>query len=244
MDERIDALVKSWPRRPPTISQTNKKALANWVGYQAARLARKPGWHRLFLGGDWDKMQALQFAFLKKHGLDPKHKVLEVGCGALRLGARLAKVLAPGNYYGFDSDAALMNVGALQEMKQVGAQDVPVTLWQTDTFDLSCLPDDLLFDRAFAYSIFTHLTPRQIGACIAAVVPRLAPEGVFFATFNEDIHGRLCFGKPYPLMTRYPKVFMAELGGLCGAFVEYIGPWDCPYHENGKQMMLAIRPQS
>ena len=44
----------------------------------------KKGKHRESVGGMWDEIGCLQFEFLKKQGLLPEHKFLDVGCGSLR----------------------------------------------------------------------------------------------------------------------------------------------------------------
>ena len=38
------------------------------------------------IGGLWDQMGQHQFDFLKKKGLKPQHKLLDIGCGSLRGG--------------------------------------------------------------------------------------------------------------------------------------------------------------
>ncbi len=42
------------------------------------------GAHRAFVGGRWDEIGRSQFEFMKQRGLLPEHKLVDIGCGALR----------------------------------------------------------------------------------------------------------------------------------------------------------------
>ena len=57
---------------------------------------------QLAIGGLWEEIRALQFEFLIKKGLQPQHRMLDLGCGTLRGGRHFIRYLQPGNYYGID----------------------------------------------------------------------------------------------------------------------------------------------
>ena len=44
-----------------------------------------------------------------EHGLKPEHKLLDVGCGPLRGGIKFINYLEPGNYYGVDKRADVID---------------------------------------------------------------------------------------------------------------------------------------
>ena len=60
----------------------------------------RAGQHREMIGGLWDEMGQLQFDFMCARGLLPEHRLLDLGCGALRGGVHFARYLQPGKYYG------------------------------------------------------------------------------------------------------------------------------------------------
>src|SRR5277367_14092 len=60
------------------------------------------GDHRQFVGGMWDEIGALQFEFLKKEGLLPRHCLIDIGCGCMRGGVHFAQYLDKGKYHGID----------------------------------------------------------------------------------------------------------------------------------------------
>jgi hypothetical protein len=69
------------------------------------------GAHRDLVGGLWDEIGVLQFDFLRQQGLLPQHKLMDIGCGALRCGIPIIRYLDEGNYYGLDINASLIEAG-------------------------------------------------------------------------------------------------------------------------------------
>jgi len=58
--------------------------------------------HRTYIGPmcNWGAVAGHTFKLLFDHGMKPKHKVLDIGCGALRVGRVLIPYLNAGGYYG------------------------------------------------------------------------------------------------------------------------------------------------
>ena len=56
------------------------------------------GKHRDIVGGRWSETARAQMACLLAEGMQPPHRLLDIGCGALRLGHRAVAFLDPGNY--------------------------------------------------------------------------------------------------------------------------------------------------
>jgi hypothetical protein len=71
---------------------------------------RKAG-RRLYVGGAWDEIGKLQFDFLKQQGLKPYHYLLDIACGALRLGVRAIPYLERGHYLGIEKEEGLIAAG-------------------------------------------------------------------------------------------------------------------------------------
>ena len=57
-----------------------------------ARMAAE-GQHRKIIGGLWDEIGQLQFDYLRENGLTPQSRLLDIGCGSLRLGAKAVAYL-------------------------------------------------------------------------------------------------------------------------------------------------------
>ena len=88
----------------------------NSYGQQLSELDIRQNKHRDLIGGKWSKIGRLQFDFLLEHGLQPQHKLLDIGCGCLRGGIHFINYLEANNYYGLDINESLIKA-AWHEVK-------------------------------------------------------------------------------------------------------------------------------
>lgn len=143
------------------------------------------GRHRQVIGGMWEELGKLQLTFLKDEGLQPHHRLVDVGCGSLRAGVPLTRYLEPGHYYGVDIQQCLLDAGYRKEIKRLGLQDrLPrKNLHATGDFDLS--PFSVMFDYAIAQSVFSHMAVDNLTRCLEATAPWFKPGARFYATYFE-----------------------------------------------------------
>jgi len=125
----------------------------------------------------------LQFDYLRQHGLQPHHRVLEIGCGNLRAGWRIIRYLDTGNYYGIDISQQVL-FAAQQTVADRGlAEKLPyLVLVRDQAFTL--LPD-AAFDVVHAHSVFSHTPLDVIEDCFAHVGRIMKPDGYFDFTFKR-----------------------------------------------------------
>jgi SAM-dependent methyltransferase len=143
----------------------------------------RAGGHRVRAGGLWDELGKLQLDFLVAHGLEPSSRLLDVGCGPLRAGIRFVDYLEPGNYYGVDVNASLLDAGYDVELPEDLRAKLPRDhLRATDRFDCDF---GVEFDFAMAQSLFTHISLSQVRLCLYRVARVMRPGGRLFATFFE-----------------------------------------------------------
>lgn len=138
------------------------------------------GAHRDFVGGLWDEIGALQFEFLRQQGLSTHHKLVDIGCGALRCGIPIIQYLDEGNFYGVDLNASLIEAGQ-HELEQAGLKSKQPHLLVNDKFEVDLF--GIPFDFAIAQSVFTHLDRSLIVRCLVEVRKILKTGGKFYATF-------------------------------------------------------------
>jgi SAM-dependent methyltransferase len=217
-----------------------------------SKMPTEPDWWRN--GGEihgcesWDDRELL-LRFCETHGLTEKSRMLEVGFGAMRAGTLFIELLDPGNYYGLDHDDEVLKL-ALTEIERAGLWDKPKTLAINQTFDLAHIPEGVEIDFAWAYSVLTHLRKDQLRPCIKAVMDRLAPDGVFYATYNES-KGGYDPGPEHPWRenelygVRYPGQVFINLARQLGVSVEFVcDAFVEKYHRTGRgnqQKMLCFR---
>lgn len=225
----------SWVRGLPYVSgrrhgRTGTEHLQH--GLTLDDKAIEAGEHRRLVGGRWDEIGGLQRDFLVTQGLKPEHRVLDVGCGALRAGLKLVEYLEPGHYYGIDINPSLIRAG-LWELSQAGLEDrcPPANLRATDDFECDF---GVAFDYAIAQSLFTHIPLEAIARCMQQVGPVMNPGGRFFASYNGLPPGKR-LSKP---STRDP--FRHAFDDLAAAasssewVARYIDDWG---HPRGLQMI-------
>ncbi|MGD0815396.1 MAG: class I SAM-dependent methyltransferase [Verrucomicrobiota bacterium] len=200
------------------------------------------GEHRQFVGGMWEEIGSLQFEFLKKKGLAPRHRLIDIGCGCLRGGVYFVPYLEQHHYYGIDINASLIEAGKKELFKHTGNIDKKPDLRVTDRFDM--VQFGAQFDYALAISVFTHLYANHIGRCLVEIKKVLVPGGKFFATFFlapdpmhlQSIHHELggivtyCDRDPF----HYSLSEMEMLAGFAGLSVKLIGDWG---HPRDQQML-------
>ncbi len=231
--------------RRPLVSALHLSARLSAASAEA--LDRPPGWHRAQVGGLWDVMGPMQLEYLRSNGLQPGHRLLDVGCGSLRGGLHFIEYLEPGNYVGVDRSKRLVDAGR-GELRDTGLDSRRPTLVVNEEFDFRGLGS---FDFAIAQSVFSHLTFNRIVRCTSNAAEVLRPGGQFFATFFPHPGPRLatapitvegdadaldvyCDRDPYYYD---PDIFR----WLCEGSVlscEYRGDWG---HPRGQHMLVFTR---
>ncbi|HET7303520.1 MAG TPA: class I SAM-dependent methyltransferase [Segeticoccus sp.] len=201
--------------------------------------------HRTFVGGRWDEMGRRQLEFLRRHGLEPDMRFLDVGCGALRAGRFLVDHLQPGHYYGIDVNHQVLQVGYDTELDDGQRSRLPVgNLRATDRFDADF---GVTFDLAIAQSLFSHLSLNQIRLCLVRTAAVLRPGGKLYATFFErpsdapvdeilpgGKHGRYTERNPYS----YYRDDLAWAADPAQWSFRYVGTWG---HPAGQRMVEYTR---
>jgi hypothetical protein len=118
------------------------------------RDALAKGRHRDIVGGRWEETGKIQMQLLLDAGLQPQHRLLDIGAGALRLGCKAVPYLDPGHYWATDLSAALMRQGYKTELADPARLPAD-QLIEDGNFDFPGLPASIT--HALAFAVFTHL---------------------------------------------------------------------------------------
>lgn len=193
------------------------------------------GAHRDFVGGLWDEIGQLQFDFLVEQGLKPHHKLIDVGCGALRGGVHFVRYLQPGNYFGLDINPTLIKAGQ-REIASAGLADRNPQLLVDDKFELCRFGQQ--FDFAVSVSVFTHLFANHIARCLVEMRKVMRPGSKFFFTFFEAPHpnhlqeivhtpgGATTYFDSDPFHYAFEEI--EDLAQRCGIAAHLVGEWNHP----------------
>ena len=112
--------------------------------------------YRAYVGppADYDLISAMVFNLLSCIGLRQHHRILDIGCGSLRVGRLLIPYLNSGNYYGAEPNRWLVRDGIANEI----GQDM-VNIKKPKFFFNASIKEykhPLNLDFAVAQSIFSH----------------------------------------------------------------------------------------
>jgi SAM-dependent methyltransferase len=137
-----------------------------------------------FLGGpkhDFERVGRLTFQVLLAEGMHPGSRVLDVGCGALRLGYWLMRFLDPGCYFGIEPQQEMLQIGLEQIVEPDVVQRAQARFAANDDFDFSVFGER--FDYVIARSIWTHAAKQQISAMLRSFARTSQPRAVFLASY-------------------------------------------------------------
>jgi SAM-dependent methyltransferase len=205
------------------------------------------GDHRSAVGGLWEDMGALQLAVLRDFGMGPTARLLDVGCGSLRLGVKAAAFLEPGHYFGTDYFEDLLELGYEREIRPAGlGPRLPRENLVVDRgFAFAGLPGR--FDFAIAQSLFSHLPLNSCRSCFRSLAAKLRPGGRFLFTYfesaAEELHeGRDRGGGVVTFPDRDPYHYCWDDFVFCARNAPWelrrIGEWG---HPRGQVLGLAER---
>jgi hypothetical protein len=119
-------------------------------------------------------------ALLAAEGMTPDDHLLDIGCGALRLGHRAVPYLKAGRYWGTDASLVLMRHGRLHELADPDRLPLDHLIEDHD-FAFPGVPDAITL--AIAFGVFTHLPSPMLARALQALsrFPRL--RAVLFTVF-------------------------------------------------------------
>lgn len=192
---------------------TNKQPKSDGLG-----LDLKPGdeHYRAYVGPpkDYDLVAAMVFNLLTCIGLRQHHRLLDIGCGSLRVARLLIPYLNPEHYVGVEPNKWLVEDGIANEI----GMDLINIKKPTFSFHASMeeFKSPLKLDYAIAQSIFSHCGKDLLRQWLTQVSPHLKDDGALIATFLIDKQDTNSQGWIYPGCVKYTPETMAELAAESG----------------------------
>lgn len=189
--------------------------------------------HRRYVGGRWDELGRLQFAYLRDRGLRPDQVFVDVACGSLRAGVHLIPWLDADRYVGIEKEAELVRLGLEVELDPLVRAAKRPRIVVSSTFEFHLL--GVRPEVGMAQSLFSHLPPALIRLCLARLRPVMAEGGVLHATWFETDRALHHDAAPHDHGDfRYTRDEMLAFGAEHGWHGEYVGDWG---HPRGQRMM-------
>ncbi len=166
----------------------------------------------------WEQKRAFQIAFLRRVGLEPRHRLLDLGCGTLRGGIPLIAYLEPGHYTGIELRSDVLEEGR-RELAEAGLEDRRPDLRVCG--DLRALGLEGRFDYALAFSVLIHMADEIAETALTFVARHLAPSGTFYANVNLGSAPERRW-QGFPVVWR-PRAFYDRLAERAGLRLAEVG---------------------
>lgn len=192
----------------------------------------------------WKKQREFQIDFLRRQGLLPHHKLVDVGCGTLRGGIPLIDYLDEGSYYGVDGSEAYLEEARREAERHGLIAKRPTLLPTTDFNDIDC---DTKFDYAWSFAVLLHLDDETLNASIKWVAEHLKPAGTFLADARVGERIDKIGPRGWPGVTR-PQAFYESVAEAHGLQIESLGTNASLGHHTGDmaddRIMFRWTPQA
>lgn len=206
-----------------------KNYLDGYIAHTNQRVARNP---KDAVGGMWEEIGSLQFDFLKKMGMLPEHRMLDLGCGTLRGGRHFIRYLDASNYTGIDiSPACLGAAHKLLEEERLEVKRPKLILNTSKNLKFSEFEGER-FDFILAQSVFTHLPELIIRECFENIGKCMHEGSAVYFTYSSAKSKKRTGIKSFA----YPWTFFEELATDCGSKAADIS--DLYAHPRDQQMGL------
>jgi SAM-dependent methyltransferase len=165
-----------------------------------ANSTRGPGGAQLDL---WQR-GAGTFRFLKAYGLEPLHKVVDYGCGSLRIGMHFIDHLAPGKYWGVDVTRRFFEDGVRLLDTHLIAEKAP----RLDVISEPTLRavQDWQPDWVFSVSVLMHVPPAEVEGFLRKITDLLAPGARAVILFDRTEQN----AQTAPMSWTYSEAFLCE----------------------------------
>ena len=196
--------------------------------------------YRAYVGrpDQYDLRGAAQFALLLAMGLRGHDRLLDFGCGSLRLGRLAIPYLDAGGYTGLEPNQWLVEDGLAHHLGQ------DILAIKRPTFhafaDFRADRCGAGFDYIVAQSIFSHTGADLVATGLAGFRRALAPDGLALVTFAHpqpgDPPGDAAAGWVYPNGVSFEPAAILEMIEAAGLFGRAL-PWFHP-----RQTWYALSP--
>jgi SAM-dependent methyltransferase len=129
----------------------------------------------------WKMKRQFQIDFLKNNGLEQQHSLIDIGCGTLRGGIPLIKLLNKGQYTGIEVREDVLELGR-DELREAKLESQEPNLIHSQ--GLSTLDLEYKVDFIWAFAVLIHMDDDALNGCLSFVSRHLEPTGSFYGNVN------------------------------------------------------------
>eukprot|EP00249_Psilotum_nudum_P010843 c22803_g1_i1 orf=466-1209(+) len=211
----VDACRGSCDTYIPGFNINRFKGISHYDGVQNHTLLPCPGEllveeHHSNYGEPWAGGRDV-FEFLAKAThLKPQQRVLEIGCGTLRVGVHFIRYLATSHYHCIERDILSLMAAFRYELPSQGLLYKRPFIAHGEDMDLDALGVDVTYDLIYASAVFLHMPDALVWTGLERLAAHLVP-----------VHGRLFVSHNIKFCTRLPSGMCQER--LARLKIQYLG---------------------
>lgn len=133
------------------------------------------------------------FEFLAESAhLTPNARVLEIGCGTLRVGLHFIRYLDPEHYHCLERDELSLMAALRYELPSQGLLHKRPLIVRGEDMDFSKFGSDTVYDLIYASAVFLHMPDKLVWTGLEHLAGKLKPlEGRIFVSHNVKFCSRL-----------------------------------------------------
>lgn len=151
-----------------------------------ARLQGTTNSHQQAVGGDFETVGLLEFNLLRTLGLEPRHRLIDVGCGSGRLAAHLASFLDRPDASEGEARGGYLGTDILPDLLEHAQGLCARPDWEFRLTDGQKIPaPDECADFVCFFSVLTHITHEETWRYVLEAKRVLRPGGLLVCSFLE-----------------------------------------------------------
>lgn len=148
--------------------------------------------HHSYYGEPWAGGRDV-FEFLAESiHLTPSSRVLEIGCGTLRVGSHFIRYLNTEHYHCLERDELSLMAAFRYELPAQGLLSKRPLIVRGQDMDFSGFGSEFMYDLIYASAVFLHMPDKLVWVGLERLAVRLRPlEGRIFVSHNVKFCSRL-----------------------------------------------------
>ncbi|KAG8479137.1 hypothetical protein CXB51_029684 [Gossypium anomalum] len=133
------------------------------------------------------------FEFLAESSrLTANSRVLEIGCGTLRVGLHFIRYLKPKHFHCLERDELSLMAAFRYELPSQGLLHKRPLIVRGEDMDFAKFGSDVMYDLIYASAVFLHMPDKLVWVGLERLVSRLKPyDGRIFVSHNIKFCSRL-----------------------------------------------------
>ncbi|KAK1394824.1 Kinesin calmodulin-binding protein [Heracleum sosnowskyi] len=123
--------------------------------------------------------------------LAPESRVLEIGCGTLRVGLHFIRYLNPEHFHCLERDELSLMAAFRYELPSQGLLHKRPLIVKGEDMDFSKFGSGTMYDLIYASAVFLHMPDKLVWVGLERLAGKLKQEGRIFASHNIKFCSRL-----------------------------------------------------